>query len=176
MERCVKCQYESQENQKKFNVFLCKICNSFAPENKEEFMKYIDEKIDQKVIETFRKNFKSKTQSQKKGMIKKAEQGKLMSRAAFGYKIQNKRLIKAENWRQVIEIFEEFLNKNISLSKLSKKYNLSVNGLKKILLNFTYIGKIKFNNQIYAGDHEPIITSTLFNHVQDKLERMGFKK
>ena len=38
-----------------------------------------------------------------------------------------------------------------------------------------YIGKIKFNNQIFEGGHQPIISSTLFNHVQDKLERLGIK-
>lgn len=50
-----------------------------------------------------------------------------------------------------------------------------MNGLKKVLRNFTYIGKIKFGNQIYEGDHKPIISTTLFNHVQNKMERMGIK-
>ena len=51
-----------------------------------------------------------------------------------------------------------------------------VNGLKKILTNFTYIGKIKFNNQIFNGNHQPILSSTLFNHVQNKFERLGIIK
>ncbi len=114
-------------------------------------------------------------EKQKQGMIKKATQGNLMSRAPFGYKIQEGKLIPAENYKEIEEIFNEFLNEDTSLRKLAEKHNLSVNGLKKILKNFTYIGKIKFNNQIYEGSHKPIISTTLFNHVQNKIEKLGIK-
>lgn len=119
--------------------------------------------------------FKSLRASQKQGMIKKASQGNLMARPAFGYKIENSKLVPAENYKEIEEIFEEFLNENISLRQLAEKHHLSVNGLKKILKNFTYIGKIKFNNQIHEGNHQPIVSSTLFNHVQNKLERLGIR-
>jgi len=69
----------------------------------------------------------------------------------------------------------EFLNNKISLTQLAKKHNLSVNGLKKILANFTYISKIKFDSQVFDGNHPPLISSTLFNHVQNKLEKLGIK-
>lgn len=118
---------------------------------------------------------KSLRQNQKAGMITKASQGNLMSRAPFGYKIENGKMIPAENYKEIEEIFEEFLNEDISLRQLSEKHHLSVNGLKKILKNFTYIGKIKFNNQIHEGTHQPIVSSTLFNHVQNKLERLEIK-
>ena len=122
------------------------------------------------------KKLKSIKENQKKAMIEKASQGNPMSRPAFGYKFINGKLTPAENFREVEEIFEKFLTENISLTKLSQKHNFSVNGLKKILSNFTYIGKIKFNNQIHDGNHQPIISSTLFNHVQNKLERLRRKK
>ncbi|MEK6741921.1 MAG: recombinase family protein [Nanoarchaeota archaeon] len=112
---------------------------------------------------------------QKQGMVKMAVKGNLMSRAPFGYNIQDGKLIPAQNRVEIEEIFEEFLRDNISLTQLSKKHNLSVNGLKKILKNFTYIGKIKFNNQVYEGTHEPIISTTLFNHVQNKIENLGIR-
>lgn len=116
-------------------------------------------------------------EQQKKGMIKKvSSQGLIMARPAFGYKIHNGKLIPAENFHEVEEIFEEFLNSNISLRKLAEKHNFSVNGIKKILTNFTYIGKVKFNNEIHEGKHKPIISSTLFNHVQNKIERLKLKK
>ena len=115
-------------------------------------------------------------ENQKKGMIEKASKGNLMARPAFGYNILNGNLVPAQNFREVEEIFEEFLNTNISLRKLSEKHNFSVNGLKKILSNFTYIGKIKFDNNIHGGNHQPIISSTLFNHVQNKLERIKKEK
>lgn len=117
----------------------------------------------------------SRGEIQKKGMIKKASQGNFMSRVPFGYKIENKNLIPAENFREVEEIFEEFLNSDISLRQLADKHNFSVNGLKKILTNFTYIGKIRFNNQINDGKHKPILSSTLFNHVQNKIEKLRLK-
>ena len=114
--------------------------------------------------------------NQKQGMITKASQGNLMSRPAFGYNLVQGKLVPAQNFREVEEIFEEFLNSNISLRQLASKHNFSVNGLKKVLRNFTYIGKIKFNNEIHEGTHQPIISSTLFNHVQNKLERLGIRK
>ena len=115
----------------------------------------------------------ARKKNQKKAMISKASEGKLMSRPPFGYNFIEGELVPAQNFREVEEIFEEFLTTNISLRKLSEKHNLSVNGLKKILKNFTYIGKIKFNNQIHQGKHTPIVSSTLFNHVQNKLERIS---
>jgi len=113
--------------------------------------------------------------NQKEGMINKASKGNLMSRAPFGYNIQEGKLIPTQNFREVDEIFHEFLDTNISLTQLANKHHFSVNGLKKILKNFTYIGKIKFNNETHQGTHQPLISSTLFNHVQNKLERLGIK-
>ncbi|MEN7982518.1 MAG: recombinase family protein [Nanoarchaeota archaeon] len=113
--------------------------------------------------------------NQKKGMVKKATIGLPMSRPAFGYKFENKNLIPAENQDEIREIFEEFLNNNITLTKLAKKHNLSINGLKKILKNFTYVGKVKFDGQIHTGKHQSIISPTLFNQVQNKLERLKIK-
>ena len=76
-----------------------------------------------------------------------------------------------QNYQEVQEIFQEFLEPDATLNKIAKKHKLSVNGLKKILKNFAYIGKIKFNNQIYSGNHKPIVDVILFNKVQDKLEK-----
>ncbi len=109
-------------------------------------------------------------------MDKKARDGNPITRAPWGYKIENKKLIPTQNSFQVQEVFQEFLNQNISLTKLAKKYGFSVNGLKKILKNQAYLGKIKFNGQTYQGTHQPLISSTLFNHVQNKLEKLGIKK
>lgn len=118
---------------------------------------------------------KTAKENQKKSMIKSATKGNLMSRAPFGYKIEDKKLFPAENYLEVQEIFEEFLESNVSLRKIAEKHKLSVNGLKKILKNFTYIGKIKFNNQTYDGNHKAIISTTLFNHVQNKLEKLEIR-
>ena len=106
---------------------------------------------------------------------KRAREGHHVTRAPFGYKLEEKKLIPKEDSYQVQEVFQDFLNQNISLTKLSKKYGFSVNGLKKILTNQTYLGKVKFDKQTYAGVHQSLISSTLFNHVQNKLEKLGIK-
>jgi hypothetical protein len=172
---CEKCGYISKENQKKFGLSLCSVCISFAPNTPEELDNYLLEKIDGILLNTFRKNALFAGERQKKGMIQKAEKGNIMSRAPYGYKIENNSLIPAENYRQVEIIFEDFLNSSLSLNQLSKKYSFSVNGLKKILFNFTYLGKIKFNGQVHEGNHKPLVSSTLFNHVQNKLEKLKIK-
>jgi site-specific DNA recombinase len=117
-------------------------------------------------------------ESQKEGMIKKSSEGKHMSRAPFGYNwnLKDKILVPAQNSNEIEEIFEEFLQQDINLHKLSQKHNLSVNGLKKILRNFAYVGKVKFDGQIHEGKHTPLVSTTLFNHVQDKLDKIRRKK
>jgi len=110
------------------------------------------------------------------GMEKRAKEGNVVSRAPFGLKIADGKLVKAGNFQAVENIFADFQNNEVSLNHLAKKYGFSVNGLKKILRNFTYLGKVKFDGEIHSGNHEPLISSTLFNHVQDKLERRGIKK
>ncbi|MGY4884294.1 MAG: recombinase family protein [Nanobdellota archaeon] len=117
-------------------------------------------------------------ESQKKGMIKKFSEGRHMSRAPFGYEwdLREKILIPAQNSREVEEIFEEFLQPDINFSILADKHKLSVNGLKKILRNFAYVGKVKFSGQIHEGKHKPLVSTTLFNHVQNKLDELKRKK
>ncbi len=97
--------------------------------------------------------------------------GECITRSPFGYKLENKKLIQTEHFYVVQEIFQDFLNKKISLTQLSKKFDFSVNGLKKILTNQTYIGKLKYRGKIYEGKHKPIINASLFNKVQDKLKK-----
>lgn len=173
--RCVKCGYDSEKNKEKFQVYLCGICHYFSPNSSEKFQEYISEKISGIVLDSFRK-YASVGEKQKKGMISQASKGKVMSRVPFGYRMENKKLVPTENKNEIEDIFQEFLHENISLRQLAQRHNLSVNGLKKILTNFTYIGKVKFNNQIYEGNHPALISSTLFNHVQNKLERLKNEK
>jgi len=108
-------------------------------------------------------------------MDKKARDGSPITRAPWGYKYEDKRLIQGEHSYQVQELFQDFLNQQISLTKLARKYGFSVNGLKKILTNQTYLGKVKFDGQLHQGSHQALISSTLFNHVQNKLEKLGIK-
>ena len=128
-----------------------------------------------KELDALKSELRSKTENQKKMMIDGASKGELMSRPPFGYIMDKKMLVPAQNFSEVEDIFNEFLDEQASLRQVAQKHKLSVNGLKKILKNFTYIGKKKFRNQIPPENHKPIISTTLFNHVQDKLERLGIK-
>ncbi|MBY9021770.1 MAG: hypothetical protein KGD67_12000 [Candidatus Lokiarchaeota archaeon] len=81
---------------------------------------------------------KNRGESQKEGMIKKSSEGKHMSRAPLGYdwNLKEKLLVPSQSSREIEEIYEEFLQPGMNLSKLANKHNLSVNGLKKVLRNF----------------------------------------
>ena len=172
--KCEKCGHDSEFLKQKNNYKLCNICFHLSPSEENSLKEYIEEKIDGTLLEPFRKHF-NPGDKQKQGMVKKAIKGNIMSRVPFGYNLLNGNLQPAENSKEVEEIFEEFLNNEVSLRQIATKHKFSVNGIKKILRNFTYIGKIKFNNQIYEGTHQPIISSTLFNHVQNQLEKQGIK-
>ena len=150
-------------------ITLCSICHHYAPDSAEEFKKYIKEKIDGNLLETFRKSNRSISKRTKRGMMKLFNKGYLIVRAPLGYKIINKQLFPAENSYIVQEIYQAFLNNSISLTQLSKKYNLSVNGLKKVLTNQVYLGKIKFSGELAQGKHQSLISQELFDKVQEKL-------
>ena len=105
------------------------------------------------------------------GMERKAREGGFITKAPKGYKLFNKRLIiNPEESAKVKDIFEEFLNSDVSLTKLAQKNNMTTAGVKKLLLNITYLGKVKFANQESQGQHEPIIDKHLFEQVQEKLK------
>lgn len=132
-------------------------------------MFYLNEKVDWRTLETFRKYGQEIGSKQKAGMEFKAKQGKLMSRAALGYTLNNGHLEENQDASKVHSIFKEYLENDISLNKLSKKWDLSVNGLKKVLKNRTYLGEIKFDGQIYKSNHKQLISPEIFYAVQRKL-------
>ena len=176
MAKCEKCGFEKEDLKEKLGLNFCELCFLFTPDDPKKLDAYTKEKINKDEVESLRRYAARFKLKQKDAMIQYAKMGKLMSRAPFGYKIVNKKLIPAECEREVEEIYEEFLKSSISLNRLSKKHNLSVNGLKKILTNFTYVGKIKFNGEIHQGKHKAIISPILFNHVQNKIEKLGIKR
>ena len=104
------------------------------------------------------------------GMERKAKEGGFITKAPKGYKLLNKQLIiDEEEAKQVRQIYEEFLNSDISLTQLAKKNSMTTAGIKKLLSNSTYIGKVKFANKENDGQHEPITDKQLFEQVQNKL-------
>lgn len=152
-------------------VTLCHICHNYSPDSKEYFERYVNEKINWEILETFRKSSRSIGKRTKIGMNKLFEKGLLVVRAPLGYKIVNKDMLPTENSHIIQEIYQDFLDSNVSLTQLSKKYNLSVNGFKKVLTNETYLGKVKFAGKVSTGKHIPLISEELFNKVQEKLKK-----
>jgi site-specific DNA recombinase len=110
------------------------------------------------------------------GMEKKASDGAIVNRAPLGYKIVNKLLIIDKEKQSIVnEIFIYFLENKISLNKLAKRYDYSPRGMKKLLQNQTYLGKVKFDGKWNKGIHKAIISSKLFSKVQNKLKTSNQK-
>ena len=104
------------------------------------------------------------------GMERKAKEGGFITKAPRGYKLVNKQLVSDEQEsEQIKKIYEQFLNQEISLTQLAKQHNMTTAGIKKLLMNTTYLGKVKFAGIESKGNHKPILTQDLFNKVQDKL-------
>lgn len=174
---CKKCGYTEKKETKKFGSSLCKVCATFSPSNPKEFQDYIAEKVDWKILDTFRLYGNSPGHKQKKGMQKMAQIGRLQGRPPLGYDVANGNLVPNEESIRVRSIFRTFLSSNHSLNSLSKNFSLSVNGLKKILTNRTYLGEIKFDREIHKGDHPTLISPETFYATQRKLkEYLNSKK
>jgi site-specific DNA recombinase len=108
------------------------------------------------------------------GMERKAKEGGFITKAPKGYVLVNKQLILGENSGKIKEIFEEFLNSDISLTQLAKKNNLTTAGVKKLLQNTTYMGKVKFAHKESQGQHPVLINQQLFEQVQQKMKDKGW--
>jgi len=167
---CKKCGYRDLKETKKFNQSLCQVCSVFAPEDKNKFETYISDKIDWKAIDSFRKTGQMPGIRQKKGMSERAKRGSVVTRSPMGYDVIEGKLVPNEDSAKIHSLFKTFLKKNYSLNSLSKNYGLSVNGLKKVLKNRTYLGEIKFDGQLHISKHKAIISPEIFYAVQRKLE------
>jgi hypothetical protein len=150
-------------------ITLCSICHHYAPDDPKYFSKYINEKIDGKILDTFRQSRWSIGERTKFGMDKRARDGGFVNKAPLGYIFVNKKLtIDSDKASKVRVMFEQYLNSNISLTKLARINDMTTSGLIKLLKNRTYLGIVKFDDE-YKGTHEPIISQELFEAVQLKL-------
>jgi hypothetical protein len=173
---CEKCGYRDKREVTFFGKALCGVCASFAPEGPADFQNYISEKLDWRTLDTFRKYGQSSGKKQKIGMSKEASKGKLVTRAPLGYDAVGGQLIANQDSSKVHSLFKTFLNRDYSLNSLSKNFGLSINGMKKVLTNRTYLGEIKFDGQIHKGNHKPLISPEIFYAVQRKLKEISHKR
>jgi hypothetical protein len=167
---CKKCGYQDKKEVKVFGSPLCSVCKTFAPPFLPEFQNYVSEKIDWKHLDSFRRFGHSAGHKRKNAMAKKALKGNLMCRPAKGYDYIEGKLIPNPDASKIHSLFKTFLNRDYSLNSMAKNFGLSVNGIKKILTNRTYLGEIKFDGKIHKGYHPAIISPEIFYATQRKLK------
>ena len=103
------------------------------------------------------------------GMGQKSREGGVITRAPWGYLMIEKKLeVDPIKGRLVSELFSEFVSGD-SLNALARRYGLSVNGVKKVLRNRTYLGEVKFAGETFSGVHVPLVSNELFSIVQQKV-------
>ncbi|MGV8171238.1 MAG: recombinase family protein [Candidatus Woesearchaeota archaeon] len=105
------------------------------------------------------------------GMVEKAKEGGIVSKAPLGYTIQDGRFVVDEEKKKVVQdMFKEFIETDRSLNSISREHNLTVSGLIKVLRNRAYIGEVKFKEN-YTGIHETLIDKKIFEEAQSKLNK-----
>jgi len=94
----------------------------------------------------------------------------------YGYTNVNKELVPYPKERQIVEIiFEQFL-KNKSTTETARFLNETgyrnrsndlwdCRRIQHILQNITYVGKVKWHEDIYQGIHQPIISERIFSEI-----------
>jgi DNA invertase Pin-like site-specific DNA recombinase len=116
------------------------------------------------------------------GMMQKARsrKGILGSRIPFGYKLENSKYKLLEKEAETVKIiFDQYLE-NKSLAGIAKGLNdreittrngklWTVWNVRYILRNPIYAGYLRWDGLVNKWDNEPIITTDVFNQVQEKL-------
>ena len=167
--------FQGKDNFKNL-VALCSICHKHAPDDEFEFKGYISEKIDYKILETFRKSRYSISKRTKEGMQKKAQIGKHMARPPLGYKFVEGRLEPEPEKKEIVQqIFNKFLDTTNSLSQLAKEYSFTTRGLINLLRNRTYLGEIKFKGN-FKGNHDAILPKEIFDKAGEKLNQISLQR
>lgn len=130
----------------------------------------------------------------KRGMKEKASRGEPTGRCAFGYRVENKRLVPTDDAAIVRMVFEQYAagkgvfqiatDLNAAGLKIRGK-PFAKNSIQYMLNNPTYIGKIRwaeeherYNQAKYIpvldelpdGRHDPIISRELWDAVQERLK------
>ncbi len=112
----------------------------------------------------------------------------------LGYTVENTKLVvdetEAAQVRQIFELFQEYqallptvkeLNRRSWTTKhwVTKKgeakggHPFTKNSLYALLTNVTYIGQIKYKDEVHAGEHAAIVTPDQFDRLQKTLLRNG---
>lgn len=123
----------------------------------------------------------------RKGMVEKARRGELQTVPAFGYAVKENRLEPVPQEAQVVRVlFQRFLEGSsmVSLARWAKQagalthrgHFLDVRGIRYILSNPVYIGKLRWTPDgreegplVVDSSHVPLVSEEMFGAVQEKL-------
>ncbi len=120
----------------------------------------------------------------KRGIRQKLKQGLWPQMAPLGYlNDRNTKgiIVDKSKARLIKKAFELYSTGNYSLRRLCETINelgligrknktLGISNYQYLLKNPFYCGLIRYNNELYEGKHEPIITKKLFDKVQEIIQ------
>jgi len=167
-------------DENKFEIHLVKE-NEIIGKNATSHQKFIHG-IKVLMAKNFIDNLSEET---KKGRLKKAQEGYFIGQVPYGYKKSDPRttLIDEEKASFVRRAFELYSQGDLSLEKVrnilfEEKYvyrpnspKISKAHLEHILKNVNYTGVLEFQDEIYEGRHEAIVSEKLFNEVQKAFKK-----
>ena len=116
-----------------------------------------------------------------KGMTEKANRGEYQTKAPFGYKMVDKKLIVDESQAKIVKmIYSDYLS-GLGFQKIAKKLNdmkiktnqgnnFEVRTVEYILKNQIYSGTVTWNSITKEGKYPIIISKEDFNKVQNKIK------
>lgn len=123
-----------------------------------------------------RENIRERTRM---GMYERVKSGLWMGggRVPFGYDYDPEQniLVPNDHAKDVRQIYELYLQ-GYSTTRLAQMFNVANDcHITQILDRVTYIGKIKFRDEILKGRHEPIIDEDTWNKVQIERKKRSTK-
>ncbi len=112
----------------------------------------------------------------------------------LGYTVENSKLVvdevEAERVREIFRLYLEYQSMLTVAQELNRRgwhgkqwttrkgesrggRVFNKNTLHQLLTNVTYIGKIRYKEEVHTGEHQPIVDKVTFDKVQDLLHRNG---
>lgn len=102
-------------------------------------------------------------------------------RCPYGYDYTDGRLIVNEDEARLVrEIFRLYVNEGWTVKKIERDFrqkghrarsgsDLCGRTIKRILSNNVYVGKIKYRDEVYEGDHDHIISDAMYEKAQERM-------
>ena len=119
-----------------------------------------------KIMGSFNEYFlELQSENTRAGLQKRAKEGKWSTSAPTSGAVRNGKLVWTEKAENVVKAFEMAAN-DVSLKEIARVTGINVTTLIGVLHNPVYCGKVRTKYGVFDGEHEPIISETLFEQVQ----------